>query len=380
MSRSRKRDRTGQITYWLCLLLYVIALSAFAIFALKAVWDFAERYEESMPEPVVEKYVAELNENLFDSGVADTIAAMPHPVQTDDECKAALLEVLNGEVTYSQITSDDNNANCYALLCNGSTFGKVYLVRDESKNAKFEVYGKELNLPFDLRPWLVSREEFDFTGLYTSVEVTIPESYSVQLNGHTLGDEYIVESGIEFDCLANYYRLSSSLPTKVTYRFDEIIGQLTPVIFDEDGNEYTIDTEQDDSQYIKPVEGAQVERLDSFCEEFIYPYSRYISGIMGKGYVNGYYNLQQNYVLAGSDLDSRLHQMFDGLEWAHTNSFSLDSYTFNKAINIGEGYYVCSITTETTSVTGGSGESHDTNNLDILVLDSGSEIRAVSLV
>lgn len=379
MSKTRKRSRAGQIVYWLCLLLYIIALSAVAIFVLKAVWSFAEQYEASMPEPVVEEYVAGLNENLFDAGVADTIAAMPHAMQTDDECKAAVKEILSGEIIYSQISSDEPNTNCYALLCNGSTFGKVYLTRDETKNAKFEAYGKEINLPFDLRPWKVDREEFDFNGLYTSVEVTIPATYSVQLNGHTLGSEYITESGIHYDCLENYYRINPDLPTKVTYRFDDIIGQLTPVIYDENGNEYTIDPERDDSQYIKPCDAETVARLDTFCQSFITPYSRYTSGILGKNSAGGYYELQK-YVLAGSDLDSRLFQALDGYNWAHTNYYSVDSYTFNNAIDIGGGYYVCSVTTETTSSTAGTGESHETNNIEILVQDTGGQLYAVSLL
>ena len=186
MSDKRKRSK---LIYWVCLLAYTVALAAICLLALKAVWSFAEQYQASMPEPVVEKYIAGLNSDLFDAGVADTIAAMPHEVQTDDECQQAVRDILNGEITYARTATTEADTNAYAICCNDSTFGTVYLKRDETKDRNFKVYGKEISLPYDLRPWVVSREEFDFTGLYTSVQVTIPESYSVQLNGHTLGKE-----------------------------------------------------------------------------------------------------------------------------------------------------------------------------------------------
>lgn len=376
------KKKFGKKIYWFSLLIYTIVLMVIALLALKAVWSYAEQYEASMPEPVVEQYIAGLNSNLFDAGAADTISAMPHEVQTDEEVQQAVSELLNGEITYSRTTSTEPDANAYAILCNGSSFGKVYLKRDETKSADFIYNGKEVKLPFltyDLRPWVISKEEFDFTGLYTSVQVTIPESYSVQLNGHTLDEKYIIERDIKYDSLKNYYSLNPDLPKKVTYRFDNIVGYLDPVIFDENGNEYTIDTGRDDSQYIKDCDATQLARLDAFCTEFIKAYCHYTSGISGE-YSSGGYATLQKYVMAGSDLDKRLYDALDGYYWAHTNSYTLDNYVLNSAIDLGEGYYVCDVTTETTSVTSGNGVQNDVNNLKILVVDDGTQMYVLSLV
>lgn len=376
------KKKLGKKIYWFSLLIYTIVLVVIALLALKAVWSYAEQYQASMPEPVVEKYIAGLNSNLFDEGVAETIAAMPHEVQSDEEVQQIVSDILNGEITYARTTSDETGLNAYAILCNESSFGKVYLKRDETKSSAFVLNGKEISIPFltyDLRPWVVAKEEFDFTGLYTSVQVTIPEAYSVQLNGHTLGNEYIIESGIQYDSLKSYYSINPNLPTKVTYRFDNIVGQLDPVILDENGNEYTIDTTKDDSQYIKSCGAEQLARLDAFCTKFIKAYCQYTSGVLAE-YSSGGYAALQAYVQAGSDLDKRLLDALDGYTWAHTNSYTLDSYVLNGAIDLGEGYYVCDVTTETTSVTSGNGEQHDVNNLNILVVDSGTEIWVLSLV
>ena len=323
MSDKRKRSK---LIYWVCLLAYTVALAAICVLALKAVWSFAEQYQASMPEPVVEKYIAGLNSDLFDAGVADTIAAMPHEVQTDEECQQAVRDILNGEITYARTATTEADTNAYAICCNDSTFGTVYLKRDETK-----------------------------------------------------GKEYIIESGIHYDVLESYYSINPNLPTKVTYRFDDVIGYLEPVIYDENGNEFTVDPEQDDSQYIKPCDDATVERLNSFCTKFVEEYTKYTSGIYGTASSGGYQNVAQ-YLVSGGDLDKRLLETLDGYSWAHTNSYSLDSYTFNNAINIGEGYYVCDVTTETTSVTSGNGEQHDTNNLKILVIDNAGTLKVYSLI
>lgn len=379
MSNTRKRSR-GSKAYWISLIIYIVLLSAAAVLALRGLWVFAVQYEASQPEPVVEEYVAGLNADLFDAGAAETISAMPHEVQTDEEVQAAVSELLNGEITYQRTTGGDSDNNVYALLCNESSFGKVYLTKDSSKSSSFSIYGITLDLPFDLRPWVVDKEEFDFTGLYTSVEVTIPESYTVQLNGHTLSSDYIIESGIHYDCLEEYYSINPNLPTKVTYRFDNIIGTIEPVIYDEGGNPYTVDPEQDDSQYINPCDDATLTRITAFMDDFIPVYCKYTSAIYGQ-YSSSYYEeLKQQYLVAGSDLDKRLYQALDGYGWAHTNSFKFNGYTLDNAVDLGEGYYVCYVTTDTTYSTTALGEQSDTNSLNVLILDSDGEIRAVSMV
>ena len=78
-----KKNKHGKVIYWACLLIYTGVLSVLAVLALKAVWSFAEQYQASMPEPVVDKYIAGLNQNLFDEGVEETISSMPHEVRAD---------------------------------------------------------------------------------------------------------------------------------------------------------------------------------------------------------------------------------------------------------------------------------------------------------
>lgn len=372
------RKVRSKIIYWALLIIYTAALLAAAVFALKTVWEFAERYEESMPDAVIESYIATLNGDLWAQGLSETMAAMEHPFQTDEECREVVMEILNGDIYYVRGASDEADLDAYSLRCNGSSFGTVYLKKDETKKASFEVLGKELDLPWDLRPWKVHKQEFDLSGLYTSVQVTIPSTYSVQVNGKTLGAEHVIEEGIHFDSLKDYYDVNPGLPTKCTYRADKIIGQIAPVILDESGSEYVIDVSRDDSQFLKSCTQEELMYLNDFCAKFTELYLRFSSGIMGANSSGGYSSLTA-YIIPGSDLDNRLKAALDGLSWAHTNAYRQDSYQLTGAIDLGGGYYVCDVVAETTSITQGSGEKHDVNNLKIVVFNNNGDLRALSL-
>jgi len=362
------------------LIVYAAAMCAGVVLVLQTLWDFAELYEKSMPDDVIDKYVSQLNTDLWEEGLADTMSLMEHPFQSNEECKAVVMELLNGEINHVRAVSADPALNAYSLRVGNSSFGKVYLVKDETKNANFviEFLDKEVELPWDLRPWLVHSQEFDLSGLYTSVEVTVPSHFAVQLNGITLGPEHIVEQGIQYDSLKAFYSVNPNLPTKTTYRAEKIIGYLTPTILDENGNVYEIDSSRDDSQFIKPCDPEKFARLDGFCSKFTEQYLRYTSGIMGKNSAGGYAALTA-YVMPGGDLDQRLYAALDGLGWAHTHAFRLDSYQLVNAIDLGEGFYVCDVVAQTTTITQGAGENVDTNELKIIVFDNNGDIRALSL-
>ena len=85
MAKKKKRN-SGRKTYFICLGIYVVLLVAASCFGLNIVWQYAEEYENARVQNVVEEYVNHLSENLWDDSIAETIANMPHEVQTDEEC------------------------------------------------------------------------------------------------------------------------------------------------------------------------------------------------------------------------------------------------------------------------------------------------------
>ena len=366
---AKKKNRGGKI-YAVCLSLYVVLLAALIIYGLSVVWAYAVEYENAVPDTVIDEYVADLSENLWDDSIAATIAEMPHEVQSNEECAEIVQDMLRNDIDYVRMAKK-NSADPtlqYKLRCGGNDFGVVTLVEDESKLDSCR---------FGMLPWKVQKEEFDFTGLYSSVEVVVPAAFSVKLNDVKLGEEYIVERDIPYDVLENDYERYPNLPTKVKYKFDNVIGHLEPVIYDENDNETVIDTEKDDSQFLVMADEAEFAKLSDFVNEFIARYKEYISGQYSPDY--GYQRLLP-YIKKDSELDVSMKMAQDGIYWSNQHSplLVINSITLNNAIYIGDGVYFLSVTNDTT-VTKGDKVDNRIENMRIIVIDSGNEIRAVAL-
>ena len=317
---------------------------------------------------MIDAYVEDLQENLWGEGIQRTIEQMPHEAQSNEEVAQIVKNMLRNDITCSRQSSVGNTGKIvYNLRCGDRVFGKVTIAEDQSKADETE-YG--------LLPWKIEDEEFDFMGLYSSMEITVPALYTVKLNGWELPEEYIIEDGIHYDVLDEYYEAYPDLPTKVTYRFDDIIGNLEPVVYDEDGNEVVIDPEKDDSQFIHMVEGDQFNRLDEFSYEFAKRYREYVSGAFDATY--GYQRLAA-YIRLGSDLDARMIGAQDGLSWAHTSSVNVLWVQLNSAIDLGGGYYLLDITSESKTFQPGQGEVDNIQSMKVIAEDAGNDIRAVTM-
>ena len=67
---ARKKKNSGRKTYFICLSIYIILLIVASGFGLNLVWQYAKEYENSRVQNVVEEYVANLSENLWDDSIA----------------------------------------------------------------------------------------------------------------------------------------------------------------------------------------------------------------------------------------------------------------------------------------------------------------------
>ena len=376
---SEKRRR-GKVIYAFALCMWGLLLLAAAVYALGRVWEYAEEYELSRPSHTMDQYIADLSENLWAEGIEETIQAMPHEVQSDEDVAIHVREMLSDGVSYVRRGGSGAVIN-YSLRCNGNEFGTVTLMEDLDYVGKIDTSARPWNLlPWRIRPWKVMRESFDFDGLYSPVEVVAPEEYTVLLNGVKLGKQYIVEEGIHYDVLEKYYDLFDALPTKVRYRFENAIGRIEPEILNEDGEPFVIDPTRDDSQFIRPVTEEKMERLSEFTAGFVVHYLKYTSGVIDPQY--GYQRLSF-YLVINADLDRRMKDAMDGLSWAHTSSITVDSTQLNGALDLGESsgdhYYMLDITAKATTYATGKGEVETVSNMRVLVRERNDDIRAVTL-
>ena len=374
---AKKKRRIGKILYVLFLCVWCLALCCGARYALGRVWEYAEAYEASRPNHTMDEYVAELSRSLWDEEIEETVKAMPHEVQSDEEVARHVREMLSRGVSYVRKGGGGEGRAVYGLLCGGSEFGVVTIAEEDDYVSPFDMERLPWSLlPWSIRPWKIESESFDFNGLYGSVEIEIPRSFTVLLNGVPLGPEYIVEEDIPLDVLKNYYDRCGGLPTKLRYRFDNVIGGVEAQVLNEEGEVFLLDPEKDDSQFIKPCSPEKLARLADFTAGFVDRYLRYTSGAIDP--TSGYQKLAP-YLLAGSDLDNRMRDAVDGLTWAHTEKINVDSARLNGALDLGEHYYICDITSAATTFETGKGEAESASNMRVIVRERNDDVRAITL-
>ena len=353
-----KKKKSGRF-YFRFLLVYVLIVLGVIAFLMTKVWGFAEEYEAARPAHTMDAYVEDLNNNLWNDQVAQAIADMPHEVQSDEDCAQVIKDMLSAGITYVRAASSGGaNTINYALRCGDKVIGNVTLIEDSSLADQVK-YG--------MLPWIVSSAEFDFSGLYSSVEVMVPKSYTVKLNGVALGSEYIIEDDIQFSLLKDYYSSYPKLPVMVTYRFEHIIGELEPEILDENGNVTQIDESQGEEQFLNNCSEEELAKLTDFTERFAERYQSYNAGIGGDP-ATVYANRIAGYIMPGSDLEFRMKAVQDGLGWAHTNSIDIHYTTLNSAVSFGGGVYLCDFSSAFTT-NGINGTQDFENNIKMIVID-----------
>ena len=366
-----KKKKSG-LGYFLALLIYVLVALAAIAFLMVWLWGFAKEYEASRPTSTMNAYVQDLNENLWSDQIAQTIAEMPHEVQSDEDCAQAVREMLKQGVSYARTASGGSTDRVnYSLLCGNRIIGKVTLVEDSSQADRVK---------HDMLPWIVENEEFDFTGLCSTVEVTVPNSYTVTLNGVELGQEYIVGDPIHFSLLEDYYGSYDQMPYMVTYRYDHLFGEMEPVVYDSNGNVFQLDETRGEEQFLDNCSQEEMEKLTSFTERFAERYQYYMSAV-GDDPATVYAARLSGYILKGSDLEFRMKAAQDGLFYAHSNNMQVNQTTLNSAVSFGDGVYLCDFSSDFT-VWGRNGEEDQENHMRMIVVDiSGnmSDLRVAEL-
>ena len=340
----RKRSGVGTAIYVVILILWILFLAACGLYVLKQVYDYASVYDETQIDPVIEDYFAQLQANKWSNGMDALVKTMPHPTKTDEEVKELIQQKLNeNELSYAVKPGFARSDNVtYNIYCGSDIIGEVVLVHDTSRNLVEDVYLPSevvgvlakmgVAIQPELYPWKVAGESFDFAelGLYSSIRVTVPETYRVEVDGVTLSDQYIIERGIEYDNLHNFYYEFDNLPHKVTYKLEESMGDSNVVIYDENGNVVVIDENKSDSQFMQKLDDATLEGLAGFINDFANNFLQMRSNTIEPMYA---YSMLLPYIKQGSEMDNRLKQsMID--TWSHNSYYQfngsqiLDAYDF----------------------------------------------------
>lgn len=349
MEKTKKRKvKIGKLVYIVFMVVWAAVLCFGTYYLWSSVRTFAQYWEDAQVAPKVEAYKDKLNEQIWESGdkgVIKTISEMEHPYQTDEECVQVLKEIMAEDLRCLPGVRVNDQKRTYDLFSGHSKFGQVFVVQKAFEPDENPLVNLAIE-KMSAYPWEVEEDSVQFflDGLYTSFDITVPENYTVLVNGHPLTMDNVVESGIHYNVLEEYYEEFEGLPTKTRYHVEQIFGHVDYQLLDANGNPTEIDPEQDDSQFIEPVSQELFDRFDGFNTQFT---KRYLEFCAGTGEMWYQYNILQHFVLKDSDLSSRLYRMIDSYTgWQHNYNYNFNGSTLNSVTALGNGIYVLDVSAD----------------------------------
>lgn len=360
---AKKRRRWG---FPLFMILYAAVVLGAAYWGLGKFWDYMEAYENSRVKNTIEAYMEDISPQYVCDRSGELIAGIDHRLQSEEECRQVILDYLSGGISYARKTSECNDTQTvYVLRSGGKVIGNVTLVPQGQARYGFT-------------PWAVSGDSFDLSFLIGETEtITVDYRMKVYAGSALLDESYVTETGIPYDAVADFYG-ELELPYKVTYTAGPILGETLLHAVDAQGNPVEIHEESDLDSYLDNCDKAVYKEVDEFNRDFIDRYVRYLTSRRD----NREYNYERlvPLLIDGSDLEKRISNAYEGLEFGQSQSDTIVAFTSNHIIDLGDGKYLCDVTYEVDTL-GRDGEFHrSVNNAWLFLVRNEDGLKAQRLL
>ena len=312
--------------------LYACIFSLAVLFGLSKFWDWAAAYENSRAQNTLDAYMQQLTMAHMQDSASDLIASIDHNIQSEEQCRQAIADALQGGIVYARKLSECTDTQfVYMLMSGGKTIGKVTLTAQQADE-------------FGFTPWEVTAESFDFSFLVGSgTKFTAPAHYSVYVNGTLLDASYIVEEGMRYSLVADFYD-TYSLPTMATYEVAPILGDLEVTIIDPNGKSVTTEEALDEVLVLNNCSAEETAQLDALANDFIQAYVFYTTNANTD--LKGNLSTLLSSIVSGSALAERMEDAQNGLKWVGDQNAKILSVTTHHRIGFMDGYYLYDTTYE----------------------------------
>jgi len=347
------------------LAVYAALFLLIAGLGLGSFWNYLAAYEASRPENALIAYMESLTAQKILDADADLLDQVDPHIQTRQQAAQAALQSLNGEFRYIKDAKASVQGHyVYTLLCGKQVIGGFDLVQKKSVGYGFfswEVFEKSMDLSYLLED---------------AVTITVPQEFSVVMNGNTLPEESITRKDIPYPLLKECYE-SYDLPYLVQYTAGPFIGK--PDIEIRDGSCEAIAQEDlaDPNSFLKHCDNTQTQRLTTAADAFLRKYIDFTCNT-GKDPAGNLAALSP-YILSGSSLQKRMHQALDGLNWVPDRGATLVSLKINRCLDIGNGRLLCDMTYVVNTLRH-NGQPQSTTNCKVIFAESGGALKAETML
>ena len=366
---AKKKKKSGKGFTWF-MVIYTLVLLAVAGTGLYWFWGFMEAYEASRPHKPVEVYMEQLTAEHIVDQCDDLIAQVDHNIQSEEDCRRILLEELAGEFTYARKASACTETSQTYVLKSGKQVIGTFTIETTQRDS----YG--------FAPWAFACEEFDLSYLMTreKVSATVPQGYSVQINGFTLDESYLtIREESEFEVLKNYYD-DYELPKYVleTYEAGPFLRDtFAAELRDPQGNPFVFDESFDKNALFHNCEEATEAELKAFVEEFLDIYVIF-TGCANDDRYGNYWRVYP-YLVPESNLARRMLEALDGMQYAQSKGDEVDTVMIHHSVEMASDVYLVDVTYLVNTI-GREGMVQTTNNTRITIVRQGNKLLVESMI
>ena len=352
--------KRGSRRFLVGMIIYAVVFLILTGVGLKFFWDFIEAYEESRPQNTANTYLQKLTVEKMCNAAEPWFSGLDQRIQSEEERIGYIRNSLTGDMNYAKKAGEcTETRQVYVLRCGKQVIGQMTMDAVQT-----DTYG--------FSRWEVTEEHFDFSYLEGEpVRVTVPETYTVSLNGHVLDESYIAETGIHYPLLEEFYD-QYELPTLVTYEADHFLGTLSPEILDSTGKSVSMGENTDMDSLLGNCMDDEREELKALTEGFIEKYVQFCGS--SNGAITRNYFQMKAYLVPDGDLAQRLLSAFDGLRWAKSNGDRVNSVDIHHYIRLDAQKYLCDAT-YVVDTYGFRGLVQTTNNLKVVAVQTENGLR-----
>ena len=361
----KSREAGKKLTFKRFMLLYAAIFLGVALLGLAFFWGYMDAYEDSRTKSTIETYIENLTPQYVYDRSGDVLDQIDPKLQSAEERDKALLDFLNGNITYAKKSSESTDTRMVYMLRRGmDTIGKVEL----------EPTGKKR---FGFTQWVISQDSFDLSCLLgDAATVTVDQSMQVYYGDMLLDESYVTETA-KYAAVEEHYD-DLNLPYKKTYTVGPIFGEVELRVVNAEGNTVEIDDETDVDAFLNNCSDALHQELDTFIHDFIDRYTRYLTSRLDNRQEN--YNALVPLLLDGSDLKYRVSRAYDGFQYGQSKSDTITSFVTHYLIDAGDGKYLCDVTYEVDSLGRDGKLHHSVNNAQVILVRSGNSFLAERLI
>lgn len=351
MAENRRKKKANSFGGFM--IAYALLVVALLLAVLRPFLGYLTAYEESGSNKAMDRYLESFDDEHIRAVSADFLNGLDLSLQNEQQAFDAVAESLRGTLRYSLKGTDADLLHA------------TYSIRNDLRVLGTVTIAKEPDPPLGFSPWEIEEENYDFSWLLGSDEITVPDSWTVSCNGTKLDESYLVGEKIPYELLKDFYPDSRfTLPAMVTYRVDRVLGKAPFSLTNAFGEPVELTEELTEYEMLANCSETERAQLTTLLDGFLQRYIDCLSNASRNA--RGNYEALKPYVLAGSDIDQRVYDNIAGQQWAHSKGDTVEERTDKLLMNLGNGYYMADVSF-TLDTVGGQGHIKTVNNARIVM-------------